>query len=179
MMLYMKEKRMMHFFLTVIVFSHLYIDYYTAVSDNGFKIMSLLYLTPVIPLGPLSYVMGTTSMPLISFAKAKIAALPLTVLYVYLGAATGTLVASSEEVEDNLLDPSGGSSSGKGSVPNAKKGMSELKVDPKLIVFGILFSIVSIAVISIKMKQELQKVSKAICLHYVVQQNKAQTYFNN
>ena len=122
--------------------------------------MSLLYLTPVIPLGPLSYVMGTTSMPLMSFAKAKIAALPLTVLYVYLGAATGTLVASAEE-EENILDPSGGgsiSSSGKASVSTAKKGMSELKVDPKLIVFGILFSIVSIAVISIKMKQELQKV---------------------
>jgi len=110
--------------------------------------MSLLYLTPVIPLGPLSYVMGTTSMPLMSFAKAKIAALPLTVLYVYLGAATGTLVAEADENAD----------------PNQmSQGMGQLKVDPKLIVLGILCSIGSIALISIKMKAELQKVSMQCC----------------
>ncbi len=119
--------------------------------------MSLLYLTPVIPLGPLSYVMGTTSMPLISFAKAKIAALPLTVLYVYLGAATGTLVASTEED----LDSTGGGEHLKNSnAISSKGGVGELKVDPKLIVFGILCSIGSIALISIKMKKELQKVKK-------------------
>lgn len=124
-----------------------YLSFLTAVSVNSFKIMTLLYLTPVIPLGPLSYVMGTTSMPLISFAKAKIAALPLTVLYVYLGAATGTLVSESDDhVEGGVTS----------------KGMKELKVDPKLICFGILCSIGSIALISIKMKQELQKVSKLL-----------------
>ena len=110
--------------------------------------MSLLYLTPVIPLGPLSYVMGTTSMPLMSFAKAKIAALPLTVLYVYLGAATGTLVAAAEEE----MDSSNGNKS--------SKGMGKMKVDPKLVVFGIIFSAFSIAFISFKMKQELHRVSK-------------------
>ena len=110
--------------------------------------MSLLYLTPVIPLGPLSYVMGTTSMPLMSFAKAKIAALPLTVLYVYLGAATGTLVAAAEEE----MDSSNGN--------NTSKGMGKMKVDPKLVVFGIIFSAFSIAFISFKMKQELHRVSK-------------------
>lgn len=50
-----------------------------AVSENGFKIMCLLYLTPVLPLGPVAYMCGTTSMRLISFATAKIAALPLMV----------------------------------------------------------------------------------------------------
>ncbi len=133
--------------------------------------MSLLYLTPVIPLGPLSYVMGTTSMPLMSFAKAKIAALPLTVLYVYLGAATGTLVAQSEEKEnihhdgdhDDGASSSGGSSS---SLSSTKGKMSELKVDPKLIVFGILLSICSIALISIKMKKELQKVRRKIIIAF-------------
>lgn len=88
-------------------------------------------------------------MPLMSFAKAKIAALPLTVLYVYLGAATGTLVVASDEGGD------GAEKQGQG----GSKGMGELKVDPRLIGFGILCSIVSIATISIKMKQELQKVS--------------------
>ena len=154
-----------------------------AVSENSFKIMTLLYLTPVMPLGPLSYIMGTTSMPLISFAKAKIAALPLTVMYVYLGAATGTLVAEAEGATEALdggsigglnnninnnnnmnsvdnihMDASSiGSGSGGGS---RTKGIGELKVDPKVIVFGILCSIGSIALISIKMKQELNKVSE-------------------
>ena len=83
-----------------------------------------------------------------SFAKAKIAALPLTVLYVYLGAATGTLVAEADENAD----------------PNQmSQGMGQLKVDPKLIVLGILCSIGSIALISIKMKAELQKVSMQCC----------------
>ena len=51
-----------------------------AVSDNGFKIMCLLYLTPILPLGPVSYMIGTTSMPLAKFAMAKIGALPLMLL---------------------------------------------------------------------------------------------------
>lgn len=114
--------------------------------------MALLYLTPVIPLGPLSYVMGTTSMPLMSFAKAKIAALPLTVLYVYLGAATGALVAAAEENLDSGNEKRGNGGS-TGSI-----GMGKLKVDPKYVAFGILCSIGSIALISIKMKEELQKV---------------------
>ena len=101
--------------------------------------------------------MQPTSMPLMSFAKAKIAALPLTVLYVYLGAATGTLVAATEENVDpsNKKIGDGGATS--------SKGMGELAVDPKLVIFGILISIGSIAIISIKMKQELQKVSTKKC----------------
>jgi hypothetical protein len=100
--------------------------------------------------------MGTTSMPLISFAKAKIAALPLTILYVYLGAATGALVASTEEE----VDPTASN--------NTKKGMDELKVDPKMIVFGILCSIGSIALISIKMKQILQTVRVCCSLNILI-----------
>jgi hypothetical protein len=130
------------------------------------------------PLGPLSYIMGTTSMPLISFAKAKIAALPLTVMYVYLGAATGTLVAEADEAleggsigglnnninNDNNMNSvdnihMDASSIGSGSSGGSRtKGIGELKVDPKVIVFGILCSIGSIALISIKMKQELNKI---------------------
>lgn len=55
-----------------------------AVSENGFKIMCLLYLTPILPLGPVSYMVGTTSMPVLRFAAAKIAALPLMLLYVFI-----------------------------------------------------------------------------------------------
>jgi uncharacterized membrane protein YdjX (TVP38/TMEM64 family) len=123
-----------------------------AVSENGFKIMSLLYLTPVMPLGPVSYMMGTTSMPLVEFAKAKIFALPLTVLYVYMGAATGTLITTENEKEEkNVLKPQALSAH-----------MHEMSLSPKAMIFGIIFSIVSIALISYRMKLELEKVCDTI-----------------
>ena len=124
-----------------------------AVSENGFKIMALIYLTPAVPLGPMSYMMGTTSMDIFDFAKAKIAALPMTALYVYLGAATGTLMMEGEDTDGKSLE--GGDSKGM----MHKTNMEELSLSPKLVVIGILFSISSIAFISIKMKKELQKVS--------------------
>ena len=121
-----------------------------AVSENGFKIMCLIYLTPVIPYGPVSYMIGTTSMPVIEFAKAKIAALPLTALYVYLGAATGTLVTASNTSADN-----NGRIDGRIQSTN----FDEVTLSPKVIISGIVGSIVSISIISIKMKKELDKVS--------------------
>jgi hypothetical protein len=65
-----------------------------AVSENSFRIVCLLYLTPVLPLGPVSYMFGTTSMPLSRFAAAKIAAVPLMMLYTFIGASTDTFFSS-------------------------------------------------------------------------------------
>lgn len=127
-----------------------------AVASNGFKIMCLIYLTPAVPLGPMSYMMGTTSMDLMDFALAKIAHAPITVLYIYLGAATGTLM---------LEDESGNSNAGTdgehgGSVHKAN--MDEMSLNPQLAIGGILFSIMTITYISIKMKKELQKVCMSL-----------------
>eukprot|EP00545_Synedropsis_sp_CCMP1620_P005848 CAMPEP_0119029238 /NCGR_PEP_ID=MMETSP1176-20130426/40377_1 /TAXON_ID=265551 /ORGANISM="Synedropsis recta cf, Strain CCMP1620" /LENGTH=236 /DNA_ID=CAMNT_0006985559 /DNA_START=48 /DNA_END=755 /DNA_ORIENTATION=- len=41
-----------------------------AVSEHGLRIMAMLYLTPVLPLGPVSYMCGSTSMALSSFVLA-------------------------------------------------------------------------------------------------------------
>jgi len=124
-----------------------------AVSENGFKIMSLLYLTPVMPLGPVSYMMGTTSMPLVDFAKAKIFALPLTVLYVYMGAATGTLMTATST---NTEEDQQGITNTKPQPLSAQ--MHEMSLSPKAMIFGIILSVVSIALISYRMKMELDKV---------------------
>lgn len=124
-----------------------------AVADNGFKVMVLVYLTPAVPLGPMSYMMGTTSMALIDFAKSKIAALPMTVLYVYLGAATGTLMT-----QDAIGTDVDGNSNGESNGTVHKANFQEMSLSPKLIAAGILLSIGIIAIISVKMKQELQKV---------------------
>jgi len=72
-----------------------------AVSEHGLRIMAMLYLTPVLPLGPVSYMCGSTSMALSSFVLAKIASLPLMLLYVYIGAAAGTLMVDTDAIEHN------------------------------------------------------------------------------
>mmetsp|Transcript_24233 Transcript_24233/g.28552 ORF Transcript_24233/g.28552 Transcript_24233/m.28552 type:complete len:365 (-) Transcript_24233:98-1192(-) len=110
-----------------------------AVSDNGFKIMCYLYLTPVLPLGLMSYVIGTTSMPIKPFALARIAALPNTALHVYVGAATGTLFTHS--------------SKGDGS-----DRFEEVSLSPQIMILGIIVSIISVTLIGMKIKIELQKV---------------------
>jgi uncharacterized membrane protein YdjX (TVP38/TMEM64 family) len=69
----------------------------TAVSENGLRIMAMLHLTPILPLGPISYLCGTTSMMLWSFAVARVASLPLMFLYVFVGASTGTLLSKDNE----------------------------------------------------------------------------------
>lgn len=110
-----------------------------AVSEQGLRIMAMLYLTPVLPLGPVSYMCGTTSMALSSFAMAKVASLPLMILYVFIGASTGTL----------LSDPSGS---------EAKK----IEENKTLIVMGILLSAVMITCISHYIRKELDKVSLVV-----------------
>lgn len=117
----------------------------TAVSEQGLRIMAMLYLTPVLPLGPVSYMCGTTSMALSSFTLAKVASLPLMTLYVFIGASTGTL----------LSDPSGS---------EAKK----IEENKSLIVMGIVLSAVMITGISHYIRKELDKVSSVVCLLSVV-----------
>jgi uncharacterized membrane protein YdjX (TVP38/TMEM64 family) len=118
-----------------------------AAAEHGLRIMAMLYLTPILPLGPVSYMCGTTSMALSHFIIAKVAALPLMMLYVFIGASTGTLMSTS-------------SNKGAGS---ADVGMSEEQVksieeNQTLIVSGILLSAVSIACITHYIKKELNKI---------------------
>ena len=75
----------------------------SAVGEHGLRIMAMLYLTPVLPLGPVSYMCGSTSMALSSFILAKVASLPLMVLYVFMGASAGTLITNPEAIENNTL----------------------------------------------------------------------------
>lgn len=133
-----------------------------AVSDNGFKIMCLLYLTPILPLGPVAYMCGTTSMPLFSFAAAKIGAAPLTLLYAFIGASTDTFFGS------GTADGGGGSSSGGGVVDNTietsttasksnKMGMDE-ETHKKMVLFGLVLSVLSMSLVSHVVKKEIHKI---------------------
>ena len=100
--------------------------------------MAMLYLTPILPLGPVSYMCGTTSMALSSFVLAKIASLPLMLLYAFIGASTGALIGHGKASQEEL---------------------QKIEENEVLIVSGIGLSFVMIACITHYIKKELNKVS--------------------
>ena len=135
-----------------------------AVSDNGFKIMCLLYLTPILPLGPVSYMIGTTSMPLAKFAMAKIGALPLMLLYVLIGASTDTFFSHDDDNTKDGKDASSGVEGGGDGSSSKKMGIDE-ETHRKMVLFGLILSIISMSLVSHFVKKELYKVSD--CLFYM------------
>ena len=170
-----------------------------AVSDNGFRIMCLLYLTPILPLGPVSYMCGTTSMPLSRFAAAKIAAVPLMLLYTFIGASTDTFFSSSSsvgttaaaggdvvvvvETSSSLANGDGGGGGGivggGGGADDADAGGGggvgglgggfvrkdggvgvDEETHRKMVLFGVILSVVSMSLVSHFVKKELYKVNE-------------------
>lgn len=110
-----------------------------ATKVSGLKIMAMLYLTPILPLGPVSYMCGTTSMKLSHFVIAKIASLPLMFLYAFIGASMGALIGTnSKGMEDEL---------------------KEIEQNHTLILSGIGLSFFMIAGITHYIKKELNRVS--------------------
>lgn len=63
-----------------------------AIAKNGFKVVVLLRLQPVIPFNMLNYALGLTDIGLREYAFASwIGMLPATILYVYLGSVMGDI----------------------------------------------------------------------------------------
>lgn len=112
-----------------------------AAAEHGLRIMAMLYLTPILPLGPVAYMCGTTSMALSHFCIAKIAALPLMMLYVFIGASAGTLIGKDD-------------SNGAG----FENEVHKIEENQTLIVSGIVLSFVSIACITHFIRKELNKI---------------------
>jgi uncharacterized membrane protein YdjX (TVP38/TMEM64 family) len=59
--------------------------------ENGFRIMALLRLSPIIPFNAINYISGVTSISLLSYSLANIAIIPGTVLFVFVGASAGCI----------------------------------------------------------------------------------------
>jgi uncharacterized membrane protein YdjX (TVP38/TMEM64 family) len=109
-----------------------------AVSEQGLRIMTMINLIlPLLPVGPVSYLCGTTSMALSSFAIANVASLPLVTLFVCAGASTGTV----------LSDPSG----------SEAKHIGENKW---VILAGIFSSVAMITFVSLHIRKELEKIQE-------------------
>jgi uncharacterized membrane protein YdjX (TVP38/TMEM64 family) len=122
-------------------------DEMTAAAEQGFRIMIMLYLTPIMPLGPISYMCGTTSMALSSFLTAKIASLPLKLLYAVIG---GSAVRGAAALSKSGEDAPAGD------------GLKDIQENRSIIVSGILFSFVMIAWITHYTKKELNKVRRGV-----------------
>jgi len=118
-----------------------------AVSEQGVKIMAMLYLTPVLPLGLVSYMCGTTAMDLQSFAVAKIASLPLYLMYTFMGASAHSFIKAKN---------GGGNDKdiGKSLADEANK----LEENQTLVVSGLVLSVVMITLITRKIRRELMKI---------------------
>lgn len=65
-----------------------------AVGREGFKIVALLRLSPVFPFNLLNYSLGLTRVRFLHYFAASAAMLPGTLLYVYYGAAAGSLASA-------------------------------------------------------------------------------------
>ena len=65
-----------------------------AVGREGFKIVALLRLSPVFPFNLLNYSLGLTKVRFLHYFAASAAMLPGTLLYVYYGAAAGSLASA-------------------------------------------------------------------------------------
>jgi len=91
-------------------------------------------------------------MPLAKFAAAKIAALPLMLLYVLIGASTDTFMGG-----DGMEDGEGASAKAVGGKEIAKVGVDE-DTHRKMVLFGLCLSIVSMTAVSHFVKKELYKV---------------------
>lgn len=107
------------------------IDY--ALGNNGFRIVLLLRLSPIIPFNAINYILGTTAVPLRDYSLASIGMLPGTILYVFLGSSAGSIVESSSSGGNKALTIS-------------------------LIVVGVVFGVGAVAIVTHYAKKELKKI---------------------
>lgn len=117
-----------------------------AASEQGLKIMAMLYLTPVLPLGLVSYMCGTTSMNVSSFSLAKVASTPLYLLYTFIGASAHSFIKRGGKNEDGADKFS------------ATEGAKQLEENRFLIIAGIVLSMVMMTLITRYIRKELMKI---------------------
>jgi hypothetical protein len=108
--------------------------------------MAMLYLTPVLPLGLVSYACGTTTMDISAFALAKIASLPLYLLYTFMGASAHSFIKRGAQ---------GGRNISHSVTAEAKK----LEENQLILMAGLVLSVVMMALITRHIRRELMKVS--------------------
>jgi hypothetical protein len=131
-----------------------FIHHPVAASEHGLKIMAMLYLTPVLPLGLVSYMCGTTAMDLSSFALAKIFSLPLYLIYTFIGASAHSFIRSGAG-SDKDSNNKNNNNVGQSLLSNEARQLEENQF---LIVSGLVLSVVMMMLITQHIRKELMKV---------------------
>jgi len=106
-----------------------------AFAVQGYRIMALLRLSPIIPFNILNYIVGVTAVSFMHYTLTIFAILPGTILYVFLGASAGSYVSDSDGAE------------------------SSKTVTYIVIAVGIVFGVLAVAGTSYYAKQELNKLT--------------------
>ena len=106
-----------------------------ALAQKGFRIMVLLRLSPIIPFNVLNYVAGITAVGFWEYVWALFAILPGTILYVFLGASAGSLT-------------------------DIGRSGDHLTITIIVIVTGVFFGILAVALISYYARQELRRATQ-------------------
>lgn len=104
-----------------------------AFDERGFRIMTLLRLSPLIPFNVINYIAGVTALSLRDYSLANFAILPGTAFYCFLGASAGSLTDSAS---------SGGNPT----------------VTIIVVVVGIVFGVIAVGATSYYAKKELNKI---------------------
>ena len=106
----------------------------SALENHGFRIVTLLRLSPIVPFNAINYMLGVTAVPLREYILSCIGMLPGTVLFVFIGSSAGSIVES--------FSQSGGNKT----------------LTIVLIVVGVIFGIGAVAVVTFYAKKELRKI---------------------
>jgi len=71
----------------------------TAVEEDGWKIVCLTHLSPIMPFSLINYALGLTSISVTEFLLAtEVGSIPATIIYVYLGTLIGNLAKIAPEI---------------------------------------------------------------------------------
>ena len=73
----------------------------SALEHNGFRIVGLMRLSPIVPFNAINYILGITAVPLRDYIFACIGMLPGTIFYVFLGSSAGNLADSASSGQGN------------------------------------------------------------------------------
>ncbi len=105
----------------------------SALEQNGFRIIFLLRLSPLVPFNAINYLLGVTAVTLRNYILSCLGMLPGTLLYVYVGSSAGSLIDSESSTDNKTLTIVG-------------------------IVVGIVFAVGAVAATAYYAKKELAKI---------------------
>lgn len=121
----------------------------TTFEQKGYTIFLLLRLSPIIPFNVMNYIGGVTSIKLRHYVLSLFGILPGTILYCFIGATTGNLLAGTTSGTTTEEEEGGGGGSG---------SIASSPVTLAATIIGIVLGLAALFVISYYAKKEFNKI---------------------